>query len=207
VSEKMRDLNPDIDLFISQMKLLLKALKLQKQFKEKTSLPLPPKVCLTRWGTWLNTTFFYIENFDKIRLFINSTKCNNSYFTKVQNLIKSEGFEEILLDLYQYKFIPQFITKLQNTQLKSKESYEMIKEVEKRLSGPPLKKLKDSLNKNPDIEKFTSDGNTFDFKFRTRFAPLVSVDVERSFSMTKRILSDKPHMKVETLKKILCNSL
>ncbi len=109
-------------------------------------------------------------------------------------MIKNEGFEENLLDLYQYKFIPQFITKLQNAQLKSKESYEMIKEVEKRLSGPPLKKLKDSHKKNPDIKKFTSDGNTFDFKFRTRFTPLVSVNVERSFSMTKSILSDKPQM-------------
>jgi hypothetical protein len=148
------------------MKLLLKALKLQRQFKEKTSLPLPSKICLTRWGTWLNTAFYYIENFDKIKLFINSTKCNNSYFTKFLNLIKSEGFEENLLDLYQYKFIPQFITKLQNTQLKSKEIYEMIKEVEKRLCGPPLKKLKDSLKENPDIEKFTSGGNTLDFKFR-----------------------------------------
>lgn len=77
----------------------------------------------------------------------------------------------------------------------------MIKEVEKRLTGPPLKKLKDSLKKNPDIEKFRSDGDTFDFKLKTSFAPLVSVDVERSFSMTKSILSDKPHMKVETLKK------
>jgi hypothetical protein len=71
----------------------------------------------------------------------------------------------------------------------------MIKEVKKHLSGPPLKKLKDSLEKNLDIEKFTSDGNTFDFKFRPRFAPLVS------FSMNKSILSDKPHVKVEALKK------
>lgn len=161
------------------MKLLLKALKLQKQFKEKTNLPLPPKVCLTRWGTWLNTAFFYIENFDKIKVFINSTKCSNPYFKKVQNLIESEGFEEKLLDLHQYKFIPQFITKLKNTQLKSKESYQMIEEAKKRLCGQPLKKLKDSLKNNPDIEKFTSDANTFDFKLRTRFALLV----ERAISI------------------------
>jgi hypothetical protein len=77
----------------------------------------------------------------------------------------------------------------------------MIKEVEKLLSGPPLEKLKDSLKKNPDLEKFTSERNTFDFKFRTPFAPLVSVDVEHSFSTTKSILSDKLHMKVKTFKK------
>ena len=33
VSEKIRTINPNIDSFISNMKLLLKALKLQKQFK------------------------------------------------------------------------------------------------------------------------------------------------------------------------------
>jgi hypothetical protein len=37
----------------------------------------------------------------------------------------------------------------------------MIKEVEKLLSGPPLKKLKDSLKKCQDIENFISVGNTF----------------------------------------------
>ena len=46
-----------------------------------------------------------------------------------------------------------------------------------------------------------SDLNTFNFKLKTRFAPLVSVDVERSFSMIIIILSDKSNMKVETLKK------
>ena len=79
----------------------------------------------------------------------------------------------------------------------------LIKETEKWLSGAPLKKIQDSLSNNPDILKFLSEENTFDFKHRTQFAPLVSVDVERYFSITKRILSNKPHMKVEYGKNIL----
>ena len=49
VSEKIRTINPDIDLFISNMKFLRKALKLQIEFKAITSLSLPPKIYLTRW--------------------------------------------------------------------------------------------------------------------------------------------------------------
>ncbi len=53
-----------------------------------------------------------------------------------------------------------------------------------------FKNLKDSLKNNPDIEKFTSEGNTFDFNLRIQFAPLVhlSLDISRYISMTLIIL-------------------
>ena len=77
----------------------------------------------------------------------------------------------------------------------------MIKNAENSLTGEPLLKLRNSILKNPDIMEFLSEDNSFEFKRKTQFAPLVSVDVERTFSIIKSILIDKPHMKVETLEK------
>jgi len=61
------------------------------------------------------------------------------------------------------------------------------------LKGNSLEKLKSSLNKNPDILKFTNSDKDYDLKMQTKYAPLVSVDVERSLSIYKLILTDHRH--------------
>ncbi len=53
-----------------------------------------------------------------------------------------------------------------------------------------MEKLNGSLSKNPDLIKFTQNSE-LTHRMNTQCAPLVSVDVERSFSMYKNILSDK----------------
>lgn len=126
VSEKIRTQNKEVDKFISNMKLLLKPMKLQQNFKS-TGLPLPPKVCLTRWSTWLNAVFFYINNFDKVKKFLKSVKNSNTYIAKIRNTININGFEQKLLYLDRYNWIPEIIKKLQNTQLRSQDCYSMIK--------------------------------------------------------------------------------
>lgn len=51
-------------------------------------------------------------------------------------------------------------------------------------------KLQSSLAKNPDLDTFTSNTNPIEFKNKVNYAPLVSVDVERSFPTFKIILAD-----------------
>jgi len=33
---------------------------------------------VTRWGTWLQTSFYYVDNFDKISKFIDDLKSTNN---------------------------------------------------------------------------------------------------------------------------------
>ncbi len=54
-----------------------------------------------------------------------------------------------------------------------------------------FQKMAKYLKKNPDLLKFTSETNSPEFKRKTKFAPLVSVEVERSFSKYKSLLSEK----------------
>ena len=59
---------------------------------------------------------------------------------------------------------------------------EILENVKYKLEGSLALKLKESLKMNPDIKKFTSKTNDYDYKLKTKFAPLVSVEVEMSFS-------------------------
>ena len=60
-----------------------------------------------------------------------------------------------------------------------------------------LKKLENCLKKNPDLEAFISEENDLEFRFKTQYSPLVSCDVERSFSNYTVILTDKRHSLTE----------
>jgi len=96
-----------------------------------------------------------------------------------------------LLKILDYNFISDALIKLQTESLKTSEQIAILNNVKEKLSGKFLNKLQKSLQKNPDLEKFLNIENMYDFKVKTKFAPLVSVDVERSFSKYKEILSDK----------------
>ena len=54
-----------------------------------------------------------------------------------------------------------------------------------------MNKLLSSLAKNPDYNSFRNSNKSFEHQFITMYAPYVSVDVERSFSMYRDILTDK----------------
>jgi len=58
--------------------------------------------------------------------------------------------------------------------------------------GYTLVRLNQSLRKNPDLDKFLNITDVT-FAVNTQYAPLVSVEVERSFSLYKMILTDKRH--------------
>lgn len=80
----------------------------------------------------------------------------------------------------------------------------MVNSLKAELQGTPLEKLNSSLSKNPDLEKFVSGPSSFEFQNMTEFAPLVSVDVERSFSVLKNVLTDKrTNFTPENLEKVL----
>jgi hypothetical protein len=58
--------------------------------------------------------------------------------------------------------------------------------------------------KNPDLVKLTSKENTLSFLQSTVYAPLTSVEVERSFSMYKNLLTDnRQSLKENSIRKYL----
>lgn len=207
VAEKIREDNDEVNLFISKAKATLrKSSHRQQQFQIETELALPPIPVVTRWGTWLNSVKYYQENYTKIKNFFEGLQDKSSAIIMVKNLINSPSFQEKLYSLQNYIFLSEEITKLEKQSLSIEDQLNVLNTVKTKLGeGIYLEKLNNCLLKNPDFHDFTSKNANVDIRIKRKFAPLVSVDVERSFSVYKNILRDNRHsFKPETLTKLLC---
>lgn len=75
--------------------------------------------------------------------------------------------------------------------MKLDDSSKIMIEVHEKLAMSnlvsPLEKF-ESLMKNPDVERLWTEKELAS-KIKMKFAPVVSADVERSFSMTKKVLA------------------
>lgn len=80
------------------------------------------------------------------------------------------------------KELPRYITKLEEHGLTMEEQVNILNEFKARLDGSDLEKLQNCLRKNPDLVDVMKNDD-IEFRCKMRYAPLVSVDVERSFSM------------------------
>jgi hypothetical protein len=93
------------------------------------------------------------------------------------------------LAIREYEFLPKIITKLQEPNIKLKKQTDLVEEALLKLNGFAKEKLQKCLSKNPDYKIFCYNDD-FEHRKITEFAPIVSVDVERSFSQYKNLLSD-----------------
>jgi len=193
VCECIREKFEDINFLVSSMKkVLVKSPQRRQIFKEETELCLPSVPVITRWGTWFKSVFFYLDNFEKVSDFISKLPDDSKAIRDAKKLFRKQSVQNDLLFLNQYRFLHEEIEKLETRKLKLETQLEILNSVKSKLEGEPLQKLEESLIKNPDFIKFTAN-QELEHRLKTLYAPLVSVEVERSFSKFKLLLSDKRH--------------
>jgi len=177
-------------LVASMKKVLLKSPHRKQLFKTCTGLNLPPEVIVTRWGSWLNGCLYFADNFSKIEEFVNCLTESSKAIEELKHLLCNNDLHRQLIELRYYDFIPQSIEKLESSSQTVQEQMEIVLQVKEKLKGCVLTKFESCLVKNPDLVAFVSNTQTFDHKSKIVYAPLNSVDVERSFSRYKNILRD-----------------
>lgn len=191
VCEKVREDHDLISQFIGKVKRALSySSSLRSKFKSELG-SLPPQTIITRWGTFLDATEYYLKNFDAVKILIMSISSQSKGITKLKCLLENKDLQEEFLSIKDFIFIKEIIEKFQTRHLKVRQQLYLLEEAKSKLYGSAAEKLRKSLLKNPDLLKFTSDQNSFEHKNLTCYAPLVSVEVERSFSLYKYILSDR----------------
>ena len=176
---------------ISKVKAVLSKSHIRRQlYKEIYELPYPPDVIEIRWNTWMNAAFFYAEHFSKIKRFVDALNPNESKaVVQLQKCIEDEVLQRELFNISQFKYLTEAITKLEARGLTVREQHAILTKAKSKLSGDELEKLNSWLSKNPDVDFF--EKLPVDQQLKYNFAPLTSVDVERSFSIYKYILSDR----------------
>lgn len=177
---------------IASMKTIFKkCVRRRIKFREVTNLRHPPKVVVTRWCTWIIAAIYYNDYYDEILPFINQLDGTESVACGILKKIFPSGrLREQLLEASKFKFLIDAIEKLQDPHLTSQEQIDIVETVRGKLTGNLKKKLDESLAKNPDFKDFNKFEGQSQLTIKNQIiVPLVSVEVERSFSKHKAILA------------------
>lgn len=109
-----------------------------------------------------------------------------------KNILEDPELIQELISLDDYYYIIEAIEELQTESMRIENAWAIIKKVGEVLDQAscrkPSEKFSSSIKKNPDLESIFAK-NELNFRLQMKFAPVVSADVERSFSITKKILA------------------
>lgn len=216
VAESIRVKYPLVnDLISNGKKVFVKAPLRVQAFKDKLpNTPLPPEPVLTRWGTWLEAAMYYATHFEDFRsvvLLFSDTDSKSIQDCKVI-LNKPEVQNSLAFLKTHYNTVSKTIKRLEKQEVPLTESVQIVNELKNVIYAVPgsvgaeiKKKFDDVLGKNQgfrilnSISKILSGSEQEDFDMnpdimaKFKYAPITSVDVERSFSAYKNILSDRRH--------------
>lgn len=236
VAEEIRGQFQKVDKFIAKVKqIFLKCPARVLFFKNKApNIPLPPEPIITRWGTWLKAVSYYSEHFKEIKNIILELNPNDAVSIKeTQQILADPSLVTNLVYIHtNYGYLPSEIEKLENQGLPLAASIEIARNICEKLNIVSGKtgeiineKFKKVLGKNKGFkviehisniltnENIATDGLLEDLSIEDliyfKYAPVTSVDVERSFSAYKNTLtSNRRSFEFENLKKLLivqCN--
>lgn len=236
VAEEVRKYFPKVDQLISNVKkIFLKCPARIQFFREKApNISLPPQPVLTRWGTWLSAANYYCEHFETLKeIILGLNREDATSIEKAQDLMDDCDLKSDLIYIYSnFGTLSDSITQLETFGLSLHHSIKIVQDVENKIQqagnrvGQDIKnKLKSVLDKNTGFktmttiskilngekvsnQNFPDDLNNSDIA-HFQFAPITSVDVERSFSKYKNLLSDnRRSFTIENIKHALivqCN--
>ena len=202
----MRSNNTLANQFVSNIKkVFVKCTRRKRLYKEVTNLPLPPEPNVTRWNTWLECVFYCCQHFEMLSNFI----CNNLDKTEsraieiLQDLVNNPLLQSELAYLSsQFSKVTCILDKLQGRLLLS-ETVKTVDLFEDCLEEEYKDKFTRVLERNPDWETVRKIGKILsgeanvainippDVICNFKFAPIVSVDVERCFRSSPGFLVHK----------------
>jgi len=237
VAEEIRTNFQDINKLISNVKkVFLKAPYRVEIFKTiAPGIPLPPEPVLTRWGTWINAANYYCEHLSDIKKVILELDKNDSVAIKdaIEQVLNPSLETNLIYLKSNFGFIPSEITQLETSGMLLSESIKCIKKIESLIQKAPNKigqtiatKMENVILKNNGFKIVTNISEMLDGKSARgedipedlttddmtyfKYAPITSVDVERSFSSYKNLLTDRRrHLLFDNIRHILivqCNN-
>lgn len=228
IAEEVRSQFPMVNKLISTIKkVFLKAPTRVQAFQEQLpDVPLPPEPVLTRWGTWLKAAEYYNCHLHEIKSVVMQLEDGAStYITTAKKLLEDSSIPHDLAYIRaHFTFLVEIISKLERRGTPLYENIDLIQEVKDNIKNAPGEvgekvrtKIDNVLKKNTGLQILyaaadilSGKGSDVDHPLvmqhtaRLKFAPVTSVDVERSFSAYKLILSDKRQsFTMENIEKVL----
>ena len=213
--EKVRDLFPDINSLVSSSrKIFFKCPARIEIYKQYMHCELPPDVVVTRWGTWIEAAVFFAIHYNDFSKVVDELRSDDSkYIAPLKTLMQKSTLRAELAFVNTYlSFLSQVLIKLQTKGLSLNDQLAVVDDVTSKIHSIPgtrglplIRKVDDIFQKNEGLLKLRQLNDAVIHGFGTSsvedpaigsaytYAPMISVDVERSFSDYKLILTDRRH--------------
>jgi len=137
-------------------------------------------------------------NFETIKLFVERIiEEDCATIGHLLSWMNENEIEKDLLEILELQVLPDTIAKLESRNLTIYEQQDMINQTMMSLPDRFKNKLDQSLRKNPSYHEIFAQKDRLS-KMKYKFAPLTSVEVERSFSQVKNILTSQRTRLTET---------
>ena len=216
VCEDIQVLFEDVDLLISNVKkVFIKAPSRVRVFRSiAPTLPLPPEPVLTRWGSWLTAALYHAEDIKRVLDNLNSKEAAaiRCIYCSKELLADPKLKSHLTFLASNFSRLPDCIRRLECSAQPLSTTLAIIEGIKTSLArneGPEAQRIRTKLEKvlqwNPGFKTMKlvqmaiqGDGVSDEISRYTvpelaafTYAPMVSVDVERSFSRYKDLLSDR----------------
>ena len=196
------------------------------------NLPLPPEPILTRWATWLEAALYYATHLSAVREIVSGLDPDDAAsIQRGQEILKRKTLEQDLAFLRaHFSFLPAKLKLFETSCESLSNTLQLLESVKSHLQAVPgeigtkvQRKFEQVTKKNPDLgvlqnvnkilqgqsippSELPEDLGSESIPYY-KFAPLVSVEVERTFSSYKEVLSDRRHsLTTENINKIMVTS-
>ena len=221
VCESLREMFPEVNDLVSTVKrIFVRAPSHTIIWKVVCpEVPLPPEPVLIRWGTWIDAALFYAKNFEKVKNVVSQLLPEDAVADWKVSKIAQEPLPCLKRGLYCRKlaFLPAVLTCLEEAGLPLGRTFAILDKAKSNLDsiagqkGLLLQnKFNSVLERNPDVlllrsivgclkaeEGYIPEGFGPGDVANLKFCPTANVDVERTFSVYKTVLTVRRHRLVE----------
>ena len=91
VAEKVVELYPELNELISLGKQVFLKTPLRREKLLAKNLSLPPEPVITRWGTWLEATDYYLKNYETFTEFIRELEDDTLAINRLKKLVEEDN--------------------------------------------------------------------------------------------------------------------
>lgn len=214
IAETVRQCFPEVNEIISGTKAIFtKAPNRVRLFKEMCNdIPFPPSPIITRWGTWINAASYYHEHYEHVKRVILALQPDSQNIIDMQQHFQRDQNQQDLTEIHNnYSIIAEAIQKLETQGLPLNKSCKIVRRTIRHLllnvniRQDVRLKAAHVIQDNTDFFEILTTANqclqkndyrpqNLPYRWteqdvrRMKYAPITSVDVERSFSQYKSIL-------------------
>ena len=198
---------PRVDNLISSVNAIV--VKNRERRDAFSVLGLPPQPIVTRWGTWINATKYYTENFNEVKRIISNFVGNGILLENARNSVNNDQVEADLTAIENcYGVLGSTIEQFERKEMTIESAVKALELL--RFGSDPIslrKYLDKRLNKN-DASKIMNieakiPGLSPEDRSLLWNAQPTTIDVERSFSLLGKIFKKERNFKNENVNKYM----